>query len=113
MNIEDFEFSDDISEHANLPKVLKNSPNLLKQKSSDLKYNKIINKNEIKQQNVINNKILVNNNLKLSVRIGDHHINNKNNFLIQSEKNENFTPKNNILTKSQRIGFNYKLIIKF
>ena len=109
MNIEDFEFSDDISEHANLPKVLKNSPNLLKQKTSDLKYNKIINKNEIKQQNVINNKILVNNNLKLSVRIGDHHINNKNNFLIQSEKNENFTPKNNILTKSQRIGFNYKL----
>ena len=112
MNDEEFEFLDDVSEHANLPKVLINSPKLLDQKSPILKYNKIINGsayNQTKKQKEIKDRILLNNDLKLSLRIEDKHKNNINNPLLKIDKNDNSSSRKTLLTKSQRIDFSNKL----
>ena len=96
MNNDEFESIDDLSEHANIPKVLINNQNLI-----DKKIVNIDNKNNINQENEKEKKI--DEELIHSIEIKKDNKNNKN--II-------FNKKNNVLSKSHIINSNKKNFIQ-
>ena len=103
-NNEEFEvFDDNTSEHANLPKVLINSPNLFDKKQLNKRYNGISNNNrykKIEQHKKLINKNKLNENL-YSLKLEDNSDKNeKKQFIILSNRN------NNKLSNSQKFLFN-------
>ena len=85
---DDFEFFDDVSEHANLPKVLTNSPNLFNKKTSIFNFNgNTTTFTKVEKKQNLNNRKILNKNIKLTLEIEESHINKSHN-IIYSNKNK-------------------------
>jgi hypothetical protein len=81
MTNEEFEFSDDISEHANLPKVLIHVPNLFTKNNNNIKHNGKLSKSTrpaVERQSLLKNKNKNNADLELPLKPLDNNNNNKN-----------------------------------
>ena len=108
---EEFDFLDDISEHANLPKVSINSPNLFDKKLSIFNFNGNTIKNgynTVEKKKNINNRKLLNDNLKLTIKKEESDINKNQHYYKINDSNIIYSNKNN-LTRSQILNNHKKL----
>ena len=107
MNNDEFEVLDDLSEHANLPKVLINIPNVFGKNSGKLNNNEIINKYKTFEYNNLNKKNIIKKSSATPIK-NTKHINNKNKHEISLNKKHN----NNLLIKNHNDYFNKQNLIK-
>ena len=108
---EEFDFLDDISEHANLPKVSINSPNLFDKKTSIFNFNENTVKNgynTVEKKKNINNRKFLNDNLKLTIKIEESDIHKNQHYYKINDSNIIYSNKNN-LTHLQMLNAHKKL----
>ena len=109
---DDFEFFDDVSEHANLPKVLTNSPNLFNKKTSIFNFNgNTTTFTKVEKKQNLNNRKILNKNIKLTLEIEESHINKSHNIIYSNKNKLLFSQKlpihkelkNNIIKNSPKL----------